>query len=149
MLHLWSLATWNLDVTHDAGNPEWIDAPVTNWNVDNLATGAGNTFDGEKWSIRLPQPLHLLTAWYMDEICEHLYVTCIDPRGITLLKLLNEIEVQEDLPRIHLVGLPLSHLWYTVDGFYTFTFAYFYGGLPYQHFGSFRMLLMQEEDEHG
>ena len=30
MLHLWSLATWNLEVTHDAGNPEWVDAPVTN-----------------------------------------------------------------------------------------------------------------------
>ena len=41
-----------------------------------------------------------------------------------------------------------SHLWYTVDGFYTFTFAYFYGGLPYQHFGSFRILLMREGSVH-
>ncbi len=149
MLHLWSLATWNLEVTHDAGNPEWIDTPVTNLTVDSRVENEGNTFDGEKWAMRLPQELNLLTAWYMDEVCEHLYITCIDPRGITLLKLLNEIEVQEDLPRIHLAGYPLSHLWYTVDGFYTFTFAYFYGGLPYQHFGSFQILLMEKGSEHG
>lgn len=145
MLHLWSLATWNLEVTHDAGNPEWIDTPVTNWKFESLAANEAQFFDGEKWTIRLPQPLNLLTAWYMDEVCEHLFMTCIDPRGITLHKLLNEVEVQEDIPKIHLAGIPLSHLWYIVNGFYTFTFAWFYGGWPYQHAGSFRMLLMQEE----
>ena len=109
MLHLWSLATWNFEITHDAGHPEWIDTPITNWNIKNLRASEGNTFDGEKWTIRLPQSLNLLTAWYMDEVCEHLYLTCIDPRGITLLKLLDEIEVQEDIPKIHLAGIPLSH----------------------------------------
>lgn len=39
-------------------------------------------------------------------------------------------------------------VWYTVDGFYTFTFTYFYGGLPYQHYGSFRILLTQKEEAH-
>ena len=145
MLHLWSLATWNLEVTHDAGQPEWIDTPVTNWNFDNLAEGEGNYFDGEKWTVSLPQELHLLTAWYMDEFCEHLYISCIEPRGKTLMKILEEIEFQEDIPKIHLASIPLSHLWYTEDGFYTFTFAYFYGGLPNQHFGSLRLLLMQGE----
>ena len=145
MLHLWSLATWNLEVTHDAGNPEWIDTPVTNWKFESLAANEAQFFDGEKWTIRLPQPLNQLTAWYMDEVCEHLFMTCIDPRGITLHKLLNEVEVQEDIPKIHLAGIPLSHSWNTVNGFYTFTFAWFYGGWPYQHSGSFRMLLMQEE----
>lgn len=108
MLHLWSLATWNLEITHDAGNPEWIDTPVTNWKFESLAANEAHSFDGDKWTIRLPQPLNLLTAWYMDEVCEHLFLTCIDPRGITLHKLLNEIEVQEDIPKIHLAGIPLS-----------------------------------------
>ena len=81
----------------------------------------------------------------MDELCEHLYVTCLDPRGVTLHKQLNELEVHEDLPKVHLTGLPLDRLWYTVDGFYTFTLAYFYGGLPYHQFGSFRILLTQRE----
>lgn len=143
MLHLWSMATWGLQITHDAGMPEWIDMPVTNWTIANLSSNEGHSFDGEKWTIRLPETLHLLSAWYMDELCEHLYISCIDPRGITLQKILDELEVQENLPRIHIAGIPLTHLWYTVDGFYTFTFAYFYGGLPYQHYGSFRIMLTQ------
>ncbi len=79
----------------------------------------------------------------MDELCEHLYFTSIDPNGITLFRMLDEVAVQEDLPKLSVNGMPLTHLWYTVDGFYTFTFTYFYGGLPYQHFGSFRIMLTQ------
>lgn len=145
MLHLWSIATWNLDITHDAGIPEWIDAPITDWNIGNLATSEGNSFDGEKWTVRLPQPLHLFTAWHMDELCDQLYLTCIDPRGITLIRLLEDIPFRDDIPRIHLASIALSHLWYTEDGFYTFTFAYFYRGLPYQRCGSFRLRLRQGE----
>ena len=145
MLHLWSIATWNLHITHDAGAPEWIDTPVTNWTIDNLSAFDGHFFDGDMWTIRLPSTLQLLTAWYMDELCEHLYMTCIDPRGITLQKIVDELEVQEDIPRLNVAAIPLSHLWYTVDGFYTFTFAYLYGGYPYQHFGSFRLMLARKE----
>lgn len=145
MLHLWSLATWNLEVTHDAGHPEWIDTPITNWNFDNLAESEGNYFDGEKWTVSLPQPLHLFTAWYIDELCDQLYLTCIDPRGKTLIRLLEEIPYRDEIPRIHLASIALSHLCYTENGFYTFTFAYFYGGLPYQRYGSFRLRLTQGE----
>lgn len=148
MLHLWSMATWGLQITHDAGMPEWIDMPVTNWTINHLSSSEGHSFDGERWVIRLPKTSHLLTAWYMDELCEHLYFTCIDPRGITLHKVLDELQVQENLPRINIAGIPLTHLWYTVDGFYTFTFTYFYGGLPYQHTGSFRFMLARKEDKH-
>jgi len=148
LLHLWSLATWGLDITHDAGTPEWIDTPVTNYTIDNLSASGGHSFDGEKWTIRLPKTLQLLTAWYMDELCEHLYFTCIDPNGITLYRLLDELEVQEHIPRLHVHGMPLTHLWYTVDGFYTFTFTYFFGGFPYQRFGSFRLMLVKKEQEH-
>jgi len=143
VLHLWSLATFGVDITHDAGKPEWIDAPVTGWTIDDLSPSGGHTFDGETWTIRLPETMYLLTAWYMDELCEHLYVTCLDPRGKTVWKMLDELEVEENLPRLNIAAVPLTHLWYTVDGLYTFTFAYFYGGLPYQHFGSFRIMLTQ------
>ena len=148
MLHLWSLATWGMDITHDAGMPEWIDAPVTEVSVGKLSESEDHAFDGERWTFRLPKPLYLMTAWYMDELCEHLYVTCIDPRGKTLHRILEELEVQEDIPKLNTTGIPLTHLWYTVDGFYTFTFAYMYGGLPYQHFGSFRIMLTQKEEKH-
>ena len=149
MLHLWSLATSGIHITHDAGMPEWIDTPVTNWTIDNLSPSAGHSFDGNKWTIRLPSTLHLLTAWYMDEFCDGLYLTYTDPNGITLYRDLLEREVQEDIPKTHIAGIPLSHLWYTVDGFYTFTFTYFYGGFPYQHFGSFRFMLARKENNHG
>ncbi len=148
MLHLWSLATWGIDITHDAGQPEWIDAPVTEVSIGNLSEGEDQAFDGERWTFRLAQTLYLLTAWHMDEPCEHLYVTCIDPRGITLHRILEEVEVREDIPVLSTAGIPLTHLWYTVDGFYTLTFAYLYGGLPYQHFGSFRILLTQKDGWH-
>ena len=147
MLHLWSLATWGVHITHDAGMAEWIDTPVTNWIIENLSPSGGHSFDGDKWTIRLPSQLQLLTAWYMDEYCEHLYFTFVDPRGITLYRDLVELEFQEDIPKIHIAGIPLTHLWYTVDGFYTFTFTYFYGGMPYQQFGSFRFMIVQKESD--
>ncbi len=145
MLHLWSVATWELEVTHDAGQPEWIDAPVTDWNIGNVESSDESFFDGEKWTVRLPQPLHLFTAWHMDEPCDQLYVTCIDPRGNTLARLLQDITYGDHIPRIHLASIALNHLWYTEDGFYAFTFAYFFEGLPYQRYGSLRLRLMQGE----
>ena len=82
--------------------PEWIDAPVTGWTIDDLSPTGGHTFDGETWTIRLPQTMYLLTAWYMDELCEHLYITCLDPRGKTVYKMLDELEVEENLPRLNM-----------------------------------------------
>ena len=133
MLHLWSLATTGTHITPDAGMPEWIDKPITEWIIEDLSESNGHTYDGDKWIIRLPQTLHLLTAWYVDEICEHLFFTCIDPNGITLYREILDREMLEDIPRTNIAGIPLSHLWYTENGFYTFTFTYFFGGFPYQH----------------
>ena len=148
MLHLWSLATWAVEITHDAGTPEWIDAPVTRVNIGDISRSESYRFDGERWIVRLPKTLNLLTAWYMDELCEHLYITCIDPRGITVHRILEELDVQEDITRLSTTGIPIAYLWYTVDGFYTFSFTYMYGGLPYQHIGSFRMMLTRKESKH-
>ena len=148
MLHLWSLATSGVHITHDAGMAEWIDKPITEWIIDEVMWNEGKSFDGEKWTIRLPEYLHLLTAWYMDEYCESLYYTCIDPRGKTLHRNLIDQEFHEDLPRMHIAGISLNRLWYTVDGCYTFTFTYFYGGLPYEQLGSFRFRLARREIGH-
>lgn len=122
-----------------------MDTPITSWTIESLEATAGNSFDGEKWTVRLPQPLHLFTAWYIDELCDQLYLTCIDPRGKTLIRLLEEIPYRDELPRTHLASIALPHLWYTVNGFYTFTLAYFNEGLPYQRFGSLRLRLTQGE----
>ena len=145
MLHLWSLATRHVDITHDAGQPEWIDAPITNYTIDSLSASEGHHFDGEKWTIRLPRDLRLMTAWYIDELCEQLLFTCIDPNGITLFRQLHDLEFREDIPRLSVHGLPLAHLWYTVTGVYAFTFNLCYDGLPYQRSGSFRLLLETSE----
>lgn len=108
MLHLWSLATWNLEVTHDAGQPEWLDTPITSWTIENLEADAANAFDGEKWTVRLPQPMNLITAWFTDERCDQLYLSCIDPRGRTLMRIVEGIPYREDLPRIQLSNIALS-----------------------------------------
>ena len=122
-----------------------MDTPVTSWRIENLAESEGNYFDGEKWTVSLPQQLHLLTSWYIDEPCDHLYITCIDPHGKTLMQELEEIQVRDDLPRFHLASYPLNQLWYTVDGCYTLTLAYFSGGWLYQQYGSIRLFLAQGE----
>lgn len=145
MLHLWSVATWNLEVTQDAGQPEWLDTPITSWTIESLESSAGNSFDGEKWTVRLSKPLHLLTAWHMDEPCDQLYLTCIDPRGKTLMRLFQDIEPRDDISRILLTSIALPHLWYTEDGLYEFTIAYVFDGLPWQRYGSVRLRLMQGE----
>ena len=53
MLHLWSLATWGMDITHDAGKPEWIDAPATEVSIGKHSTSEGHVFDGERWTFWL------------------------------------------------------------------------------------------------
>lgn len=120
-----------------------LDTPVTSWKIDNIAESEGNYFDGEKWTVRLPQPLKLVTAWNVDEPCDQLYLTCIDPRGKTLIRLLQEIEPRDDIPRIQLTSIALPYLWYTEDGFYTLTVACVGGGFPFQRYGSIALRLMQ------
>lgn len=80
--------------------------------------------------------------------CVTLYFTGIDPNGITLFRIMDKLKVQEDIPKLSVKGLPLTHLSYTVDGFYTFMFTYFFGVFPHQRFGSFRIMLTQKEARH-
>ena len=89
------------------------------------------------------QTLYVYTAWHMDEVCNGLYLTCIDPLGKTIAKVLVTRDVQVALPRVVLSSVHLDELWYTVEGFYTFTLSHCFNEMPYLPSSSFRIELMQ------
>ena len=143
MVHLWTVATWELEITPDAGYAEWIGAPLTELTFDLWSPHDDYIMDDGVWSIPLPDTLFVYSAWHMDEVCNGLYLTCLDPRGKTIHQQLIPNDLQIDPPRVVRSSVPLTHVWYTVDGYYTFTLAHCYDGLPYLPSSSIRILLMQ------
>ena len=113
-------------VTHDAGEPEWLDLPLTDFVVD-----ATPEIDELPLVQELDPPWLLQSKWLTDEIDLGRPVIPIvefrDPLGFTLM---NETLSQTDSEQVFVptesttvpwvVVLPLDHLWYTVAGVYTF-----------------------------
>ena len=84
MQHLWSIATWDQIVTHDAGRAEWVDTPIMHLDIGDLAPDSSIFFEGQFWTVELARDLYLMSAWHLDEDHDGIYFTCIDPHGITL-----------------------------------------------------------------
>ena len=83
MRHLWTTATSEQTVTHDAGEPEWLDLPVQ-----------GYVFRGElpdeRPAVQALNPKWLLlTCWQfeLDDVGKRLYADMFikDPNGNVLL----------------------------------------------------------------
>ena len=133
---MWTVLTWDRTITHDAGLPEWIDTPLSELSLEELAPRTDIHLDGEMLAPRLAQPLYLFTTWFLDEVFDQLYMSIIDPRGITLHRELRNTTVDVELPSVHMKSIPLHQLWYTSEGLYTFSVAYSYKGFPCQRIGS-------------
>ncbi len=63
MRHLWTTVTTENTVTHDAGEPEWLDLPLTDFVVD-----ATPEIDELPLARELDPPWLLLSRWLIDEI---------------------------------------------------------------------------------
>ena len=150
MRHLWTTVTTENTVTHDAGEPEWLDLPLTDYVV-------GESLDLEE----LPQREELDTAWLiqsrwlMEEAdLERPMVPIIeyrDPLGITLH---NEPLTQEGSEELFIFQessvVPLSmslrwkSTWYTVPGLYTFIVRWV-GSPATRETGRFSILISESD----
>ena len=126
MQHLWTAATTTDTVTHDAGEPEWLDLPITGYTV---RAKFGEDMIAEE---RLDPPWQLRSRWLPDEtdLGRQLepFAEFIDPLGEILFADTPEREAGRDVysPLVlnivpFTLELPWEYVWYTVPGAYTFT----------------------------
>ncbi len=127
MRHLWTTVTTENTVTHDAGEPEWLDLPLTDFVVD-----ATPEIDELPLVRELDPPWLLLSRWLIDEIDVGRpllpLVEFRDPLGFTLYSEVVTLDRSEEgiAPR-EFTTVPLMltlnwrHVWYTVPGVYTFS----------------------------
>ena len=117
MRHLWTTVTTHETVTHDAGAPEWLDLPLSDFVVQSTP---------EPEQLPLIQELDpawlLQSRWLIDEVDVGLHLVPIvefrDPVGITLYnEALSPQELSSEPVRI---DLPWERTWYTFPGAYTF-----------------------------
>lgn len=127
MRHLWTTVTTENTVTHDAGEPEWLDLPLTDFVVD-----ATPEIDELPLVRELDPPWLLLSRWLIDEINVGRpllpLVEFRDPLGFTLYSEVATLDSSEEgiAPRgFTTVPLMLTlnwrHVWYTVPGVYMFS----------------------------
>lgn len=124
--HLWTTVTTERTVTHDAGEPEWLDLPL-----DDFVVPRAPDVD-ELPAIYEPEPAwQLRSKWMMDEgDIGYLLVPLVeyrDPLGVTLFQEEAEFERSDELQfpqnltsQPYMVGQKFHELWYTLPGLYTF-----------------------------
>ena len=126
MRHLWTTVTTENTVTHDAGEPEWLDLPLTDYVV-----GEWQGPDELPQRIELDIAWLIQSRWLMEEADVGRPMAPIieyrDPLGFTLHNEPLTREGSEDLfvsqesSAVPLfVSLSWKYTWYTVPGVYTF-----------------------------
>ncbi len=126
MRHLWTTVTTERTVTHDAGEPEWLDLPLSDFLVE-----APPVIVDQPVVQELDPPWLLQSKWMMDEFdVGYALVPTVeyrDPLGFTLYNEEILIDNFEELfmPR-EFSSAPVfalhrtEQLRYTVPGVYTF-----------------------------
>ena len=126
MRHLWTTATTGHTVTHDAGEPEWLDLPVQGFVIE------GDLPDERPVVKELNPPWHVLTCWQLEpeDVGQALFAD-LEIRGptnfmlhFTPLKMPDGGEflyVDVFRPTTLILPYELDEIMYTVDGVYTVT----------------------------
>ena len=151
MRHLWTTVTTEDTVTHDAGEPEWLDLPLNDFVVDA-------TPDIEELPLiqELDPPWQLKSRWLIDEIDVGRPLLPIvefrDPLGITLY---NDVPTlsnsegaftpQEFTTVPTMLSLKWRHIWYTVPGVYTIIVRWV-GSPATREAGQFSIIVVESED---
>ncbi|MDE2638350.1 MAG: hypothetical protein OXI30_18430 [Chloroflexota bacterium] len=126
MRHLWTTVTTEHTVTHDAGEPEWLDLPLTDFVLP-----ASLNLDGRPVEVNLDPAWLILSNWLLDEVDVGRplmpNVEIRDPLGLTLYNNVPALNSFDNVivPRVFstvplLLDLSWHSLWYTVPGPYTF-----------------------------
>ena len=140
MQHLWSAATWELQVNADAVDDSMIAVPVTILSLDIREEYIESQAREPVYKVPLDMNLYLLTAWYVHDFLDKLRITLTDPNRIQLWY--NEPKPKSkgiSTRAVHII--PIGHLWYSVDGLYQFTFQFSNDDGYRSEAGSFRIVL--------
>lgn len=126
MRHLWTTVTTEHTVSHDAGEPEWLDLPMSDYVLPTSANLHALPLEHQldpAWLIR--------SKWMIDEVDVGVPLAPIieyrDPLGVTLYNQVPNLSSFEDavISREYttvpiVLDLSWTYIWYTVPGLYTF-----------------------------
>lgn len=140
MQHLWSAATWELQVNEKSSDESTIGVPVTILSLDIPEKRKTSQSGIPVQKVALDRDLYLLTAWYVHDFLDKLYISLSDPHG-------RQLWYTEPKPTslgistraVH--AIPIAHLWYSVDGLYKFTFQFGNDDGRKSEMGYFRIVL--------
>ncbi len=124
MKHIWTTITTHNTVTHDAGAPEWLDLPLSDFVVD-----VSPDIEELPFLQELDPPWLIQSRWLIEDIDVGRPLLPIlefrDPLGFTLF---NEVQMldgaadaftlQESSNVSTMLMLDWRHVWYTVPGAY-------------------------------
>ena len=146
MRHLWTVVTTANTVTHDAGVPEWLDVPASQFIVPPPST------ETDVMEVELNPTWYLATSWAVeaDDIGRQLYVAVryFDP-GNRLLHAVPLMPSNGEVyftPEPDMVGsdVPITaewgSIWYTEPGRYTFEIQWL-NSLATREVGRFSVML--------
>ena len=144
--HLWTTITTEHTVTHDAGQPEWLDLPL-----EDYALRAPSLSDELPLLHELDPPWQLRSRWMMEEgDIGYLLVPLVeyrDPLGVTLFQeeavfaRSEELRFPQNLTsQPYMVGQKFPELWYTLPGLYTFIIRWV-GSPATRETGQFSLLI--------
>ena len=151
MKHLWTTVTTANTVTHDAGQPEWLDLPLTDFVVD-----ATPEIDDLPLVQALDPPWLLQSRWLLDEIDVGRpllpLVEFRDPLGFTLYdEAVTLIDTEGAFTPREFSTVPVMftlnwrHVWYSVPGVYTFN-ARWTGSPANREAGQSSIIITDPED---
>jgi len=124
--HLWTMLTTVQTVTPDAGEPEWLDLPLSDFVLpESLNRDQGPV------ELTLDPAWLILSNWLLDEadVGRPMMpnVEIRDPLGVTLynaaptLNWFGNVIVSPEFTTVPiLLDLSWKYMWYTVSGSYTF-----------------------------
>lgn len=140
MQHLWSAATWELQINEESQDESTIGLPVTILSLDIQGKRKTSQSRPPVRKVALDRDLYLLTAWYVHDFLDELYISLTDPNGRQLWYTEARSRSRGILTKaVHV--LPIGDLWYSVDGLYTFSFQFGNDEGRKSQIGSFRVVL--------
>ena len=140
MQHLWSAATWEVRVNEESSDDSTIGLPVTILSLDIVGKRKVGQSQPPVHNVALDRDLYLLTAWYVHDFLDKLYISLTDPNGRQLWYTEAKSRSKGILTKaVHI--LPIRDLRYSVDGLYTFYFHFGNDEGRNSETGSFRIVL--------
>ena len=140
MQHLWSAATWELQVNDESHDESTIGLPVTILSLDIPEKRKTSQSVIPIHRVALDRDLYLLTAWYVHDFLDELYISLIDPNGRQLWYTVAKSR-SKGISTKALHVIPIRNLRYSTDGLYTFRFQFGNDKGRRSEIGFFRVVL--------